>query len=170
MEELKKIESDKDVELLSEEVQDVMNRIPSVVTRWGMTIMAIILGGILIATTLIKLPKTIECPFEGQQIGDTVVLKTTVSSETLNNLLHRDEQRICIYSPMFEQKYSSDGIIGDITAISTFRHSNDHYNTTLTVVLDCDNITTDSIFYGEIQFTISEKTLLQSIVACVKRW
>lgn len=170
MEELKKIESDKDVELLSEEVQDVMSRIPSVIIRWGMTIMAIILGGILIATTLIKWPKTIECPFEGQLIGDTVVLKTTLSSETLNYLLHRDEQRICIYSPMLEQKYSSDGITGYVTDISTFNYSNVQYNTSITIVLEHDKITTDSILYGNVQFIASEKTIFQSIIGSLKRW
>lgn len=166
----KKIESNKDIELLSEEVQEVMNRIPSVIIRWGMTIMAVILGGILIATTLIKWPITIECPFEGQLIGDTVVLKTTVSYEILNYLLHRDEQRVCIYSPMFDQKYSSDGITGRVTDITTFNYSNSQYNTSITIVLEHDNITTDSTLYGELQFIALEKTLIQSIIGSLKRW
>lgn len=171
MDKLKKSVSNKDVELLSEEVQEVMNRIPSAIVRWGMTIMAVIVGGILVAATYIKWPKTIESPFEGQQIGNnTVVLKTALSPETLNYLLHADEQSICIYSPMFQQKYSSDGITGRIMKISTICHSNYQYNTALTVVLDHDKTTPDSIFYGDVQFIVSERTLLQSIVGSVKRW
>ena len=42
MEELKENISYKDVELLSEEVQEVMSRIPSAIVRWGMTLMAVI--------------------------------------------------------------------------------------------------------------------------------
>lgn len=170
MDRLKKTSSNKDVELLSDEVQEIMNRIPSAIIRWGMTIMAVILSGILIAAAYIKWPKTIESPFEGQQIGNIVTLKTTLSSEALNYLLHKNEQSICIYSPMFQQKYSSDGVTGIITNISTFSRSNDQYNTTLTVVLNHDKITPDSIFYGDVQFIVSEKTLLQSIVGSLKRW
>lgn len=164
MDGLRKTISNKDVELLSEEVQEVMNHIPSVIVRWGMSIMAIIVGGLLMASAYIKWPKTIECPFEGEQIGNIVVLRTALSSETLNFLLHSDEQSICIYSPMFEQKYSSIGITGNITNISPFSYSNNQYNTTLTVDLDYNKIILDSIFYGNVQFIVSEKTLLQSII------
>ena len=170
MEKLNNKTSNKDVELLSEEVQEVMNRIPSAIIRWGMTVMAFILGGILIAAAYIRWPQIIECSFEGHQIGNTVVLKTALSPEAMNYLLHRDEQSIRVYSPMFQQKYSSDGITGRINKISTISYSNDHYNTTLTVVMDHNKITEGSIFYGNVQFIVSEKTLLQSIVGSVKSW
>ena len=49
MEEMEE-KSGKNVELLSEEVQEVMNHIPSAIVRWGMTVMAVIVAGILIAT------------------------------------------------------------------------------------------------------------------------
>lgn len=170
MDRSKESSSNKDVELLSDEVQEVMNRIPSAVVRWGMTIMAFVLFGILIAAAYIKWPKTIESPFEGLQIGNNVELKTTLSSETLNYLLHRDGHSICIYSPVFQHKYLSDGVTGKITKISTINRSNEQYNTILTVVLNQDKITLDSIFYGEVRFIVSEKTLLQSIIGGVNRW
>ena len=162
--------SNKDVELLSEEVQDVMNRIPSAIIRWGMTVMAVILGGILIASAYIRWPQIIECSFEGHQVGNIVVLKTALSPKAMNYLLHGDEKSIRVYSPMFQQKYSEDGINAKIKNISILSYSNDQYNTTLTVVLDHNKVTVDSIFYGNIQFIVSENTLLQSIVGSVKRW
>ena len=163
MEELNKT-SGKEVELLSEEVQEVMNRIPSAFVRWGMTIMAIIVTGMLITAAYIKWPQTIECPFEGRQIGEMIELKTTLTPETLNYLLHVNEQAVTVYSPMLQQKYASNGLSGKITTVSTESYSNNQYNTTLTVNLNQDIQTTESILYGDIQLIMSEKTFLQIIV------
>ena len=160
--------SGKNVELLSEEVQEVMNHIPSAIVRWGMTVMAVIVAAILIGTAFIRWPKTIECPFEGQQIGDKVVLKTNMSSETLNYLLHTNNKSVCIFSPMFQQQYSSNGVGGNITQISISSYSNNEYSTNLTVILNKCNLGIDTIFYGDIQFIVSDKTLLQLIVKSVK--
>ena len=160
----------KDVELLSNEVQEVMNRIPSTVVRFRMTIMALILSGILITTAYIKCPKTIESSFEGLQVGNIVELKTSLSDETLNYLLQRDGQSICIYSPMFQQKYSSNEVTGIIAKISIVSRSNDKYNTVLTVVLNNDKLAPDSIFYGDVRFIVLEKTLLQSIIEGLNLW
>lgn len=169
MEELKE-KAGKEVELLSEEAQEVMNRIPSSFVRWGMTIMVIILAGLLIASAYFRWPQTIKCPFEGRQIGEIIELKTTLTPETLNYLLHVDEHAICVYSPMLQQNYDSDGIIGKITKISTYSYSSNQYNTTLTVIPNQNILTPDSILYGDIQLIISEKTLLQSIIEKVQRW
>ena len=168
MEELKE-KSGKEVELLSEEVQEVMNRIPSAIVRWGMTIMVIIVAGLLIASAYIRWPQTIECPFEGRQIGEIIELKTTLSPETLNYLLQVDEQSICVYSPMLQQKYASDGITGKISKISTYSYSSNKYNTSLTVILNQNFLNPDSILYGDIQLIIYDKTLLQLIIEKARR-
>lgn len=165
-----KYNNGKDVEILSEEAQEIMNRIPSAIIRWGMVVMFVVVVGILIASAFIRWPKTIECSFEGQQIGEEIVLKTTVSAETLNYLLHTDNKTVNIFSPMLPQKYSSTGMSGTITKIIPLSHSNSQYKISLIVDTDNNDIKTDTIFYGDMQITISENTLLQLLIRSLKKW
>ena len=79
MEELKESTSYKDVELLSEEVQEVMSRIPSAIVRWGMTVMAIIVVGMLIVAAYVPWPRTIEYPFEGHHDGAKALINVTLT-------------------------------------------------------------------------------------------
>lgn len=44
------------------EAQEVMGRIPSAIVRWGMTVMAVIVGGLFTAACVIPWPQTEECP------------------------------------------------------------------------------------------------------------
>ena len=160
----------KDIEILSGAAQEIMNRIPSAIIRWGMVVMFVVVVGILIALALIRWPKTIEYSFEGQQIGEELVLEATVSAETLNYLLHSHNKTVNIFSPMFPQKYLSTGMSGKITKIIPLSHSNLQYKISLTVDTDNVDIKTDTIFYGDMQITVSEKTLLQLLINSVKQW
>ncbi len=49
--------------LRSEEVREIMNRIPPIIQRWGITIMAIILTILCFIANYIKIPIVEECNF-----------------------------------------------------------------------------------------------------------
>jgi len=51
------------IELMSEEAQEVMNRIPSSLIRWGITVIAIIIGLLIVCATIVKFPLQQTCEF-----------------------------------------------------------------------------------------------------------
>lgn len=161
----------KEVELLSEEVQEVMQRIPSFIVRWGMTIIAIIVIGMLIASAYIRWPKTIECAFEGREMEGVATLTVTLSTETVQYLLqHPQERYVNLFSPMFSEKYSSTGVLGTIMDISVLNNRENEYLTELNVKVPDTIIfhTTNYVFYGKMLLIVSEKTLLQLMLENIR--
>ena len=171
MEEQNNIRSEKDVELLSQEVQEVMQRIPSFIIRWGMSIIAIIISGMLIDSGYIRWPKTIECTFEGLQMERVVILTVTLPDEIVQYLLHHPQERdVNLFSPMFSEMYSSTGVLGTIVDISVLKNLNNEYLTELNVKVP-DAVTfhnTNDVFYGKMLLIVSEKTLLQLMLENIK--
>lgn len=165
MEELKENISYKEVELLSEEVQEVMSRIPSAIIRWGMTVMAIIVIGLLVATAYVPWPQTIECPFEGSLKGTTAVIFVTLSPETARYMSHVDAKRsVTLYSPSFSNDLDN-GISGIINEIS---YGNKYYGSDKAKLdIELFGLMTDNdriqLFSGNILLIVSESTLFQRI-------
>lgn len=48
----------KDVELRSAEVNEIMNRMPPAILRWGNTVLAVIVAGLIVACCYVKWPET----------------------------------------------------------------------------------------------------------------
>lgn len=166
MEELKDNISYKEVELLSEEVQEVMSRIPSAIVRWGMTVMAIIVVGMLIVAVYLPWPESLEVPFEGHRYGYKAVVCISLPSENIRKLLHTgNKQNITLYSPIFSSEYYPNGISGIINDISVVNSTGDGYTTILDIELYNPNNDRDtsSKFSGNILIVISNKTLFQRI-------
>lgn len=166
MEELQKNVSAMKVELLSEDVQEVMNRIPSAIVRWGMTVMAVIVAGLLIVAAYLPWPESIEVPFEGHRYSHKAVVRIPLPSENVREILHTDnKQSITLYSPIFSSGNSQNGISGIINDISVESSTGNGYTTLLDIELcdtnnDCDTIST---FSGNILIVLSNKTLFQRI-------
>ena len=51
-----------DIELRSEEFQEVLSRIPSWIERWGITLIFIVLAGLLIGSWFFKYPDIVSAP------------------------------------------------------------------------------------------------------------
>lgn len=166
MDRLKENISCKDVELLSDEVQEIMSRIPSAIVRWGMTIVTIIVAGLLMIVACLPWPESIECPFVGHRYGSKAIIRITLSPEIVRHLLHtNNKQSITLYSPMLPYEKSQDGISGIINATYVESRSSDKYTTQLDIELYDANNNRDTIspFSGNILLVISEKTLFQRI-------
>lgn len=171
MEELKDSTSYKDVELLSEEVQEVMSRIPSAIVRWGMTIMAIIVIGMLIVAAYVPWPRTMEYPFEGHHDGAKVLINVTLTDAEVRVMSHAKHRNVTLYSPMLSNEYTENGLSGIITDISFENHTNDGYNIILSIELSnaVINQDTSNAFSGNVLLMVSEETLLQRLMSHVKR-
>ncbi len=170
---LKEHVSCKNVELLSEEVQEVMNRIPSAIVRWGMTVMAIIVTGLLIVAAYLPWPESVVVPFEGNLYGSKAVVRTALQSEVVRYLLHTDTKHsITLYSPMFSYDNSKNGISGIINAVSVESNTSDGYTTQLNIEIHDVNNSRDIIntFSGNILLVVSEKTLFQRISEQIRKF
>ena len=170
MEELKENISYKEVELLSEEVQEVMNRIPSAIVRWGMTVMAIIVVGMLIVAAYVPWPRTMEYPFEGHHDGAKALINVTLTDEEVRVISHAKHRNVTLYSPMLSDEFTDNGLSGIITDVSVRHHVDNEYNTELNIKLlntenRCDTMRT---FSGNILLFLSENTLFQRITKHIR--
>lgn len=170
MEELKENISYKEVELLSEEVQEVMSCIPSAIVRWGMTVMAIIVVGMLIVAAYVPWPITMEYPFEGHHDGAKALINVTLTDEEVRIMSHAKHRNVTLYSPMLSDEFTDNGLSGIITDISIENHTNNRYTIILNIELSnaVINHDTSSAFSGDILLMVSEETLLQRLMSHVK--
>lgn len=166
MEELKENISYKDVELLSEEAQEVMSRIPSAIVRWGMTLMAIIVAGLIIAAIYLPWPHSKEYAFEGTLDGAKAIIFVTLPAETIKYISKTNGRYgVTLYSPLFSDDYSESGISGIINDISLGNKYGEGYKAKLDIELS-DIIYNDTIHLctGNIFIITSEATLFQRML------
>ena len=156
----------KAVELRSEEVQEVMNRIPSMVVRWGMTIMAVVVVGLLVTSAYIRWPQTIECPFEWIPNENKSEIIATLSPEALTHITAHKDIMVTLYSPIFSDEYSEKGVSGTIIGFTMDNSRSGSYVVTLNIDLP-DKIIKEGCgprIVGNLMFLISDDTLLKHIV------
>lgn len=153
----------KAVELRSEEVQEVMNRIPPAIVRWGMTIMTIIVTGLLFAATFIPWPETIECMFEWHD-GNEPYIKASLSPETLKLITSERKCNVFLYSPMFNGEYSNKTIPCIITNFTVEDCKDNNYIVQLNISLPKKNVILNGQGVGTILIIITNKTLFQYII------
>lgn len=166
MEELKENISYKDVELLSEEVQEVMSRIPSAIVRWGMTLMAVIVIGLFIASAYIRWPQIIECQFEWFPSEDKSEIIATLPYEALSHILSQKDIEITLYSPLFPSEYSENGVSGIITGFEVYSKRSDSYKIHLNIDINDIIIKKDkgSKIVGSLVIIIEDDTLLKNLI------
>lgn len=152
----------REVELHSGEVQEVMRRIPSALVRWGMTIMALIVAGLLAAAAFIRWPETAESEFLWRGDGAASVITARLSPETVKALSDGTELSTTLYSPMFPDEYAERGVPCSIAEISTVSGPDGFYSARL----ECEappGIDSRYEIRGTLLLMISDKTLLQRL-------
>lgn len=168
MNDLKTNRQENNVELLSDEAQEVMSRIPPAIVRWGMTVMAVIITGMLIAAAVIHWPETVEVPFDGQLQNGEAIITAKFPSEVIRFVLHHDNTPVSLYSPMLPDKYSESGVSGIIADISVLSNNIDSYSVNIKIELVNEAIADGSIISGTMVIITSNKSLLQHIIEQVR--
>lgn len=86
-------ETGKDIELRSEEVQEVMGQIPAWIVRWGITVLFLVVVALLIGSCFFKYPDVItaQMTLTGQHPAATVVAR---SSGKIQDLFVKDNQSV----------------------------------------------------------------------------
>lgn len=160
----------KAVELRSEEVQDVMNRIPSAIVRWGMTMMAVIVTGLLIVAAYLPWPETMECTFEGNSYGTGAVIYVTLAPETAGIISRANNLYVTLYSPMFSDEFADNSISGIITDVSIRHQAGNEYTTLLNIeFLNTENrCDTTYALSGNILLILSDNTLFQRMTKHIR--
>lgn len=168
MDKFKKNISNKEDDLLSEEVQEVMNRIPSAIVRWGMTVMAIIVSGLLITATYVPWPETMEFTFEGSCDGAKASITVTLSPEAVRALSHAKHSHVTLYSPVFSNGYPENGIEGIINQVSIINTLQGYTACLQILFIDANFCYTTNKFSGKMLLILSDSSLLQRMIYNVK--
>lgn len=161
-----KNDSGKAVELRSEEVQEVMNRIPSAIVRWGMTVMAVVVIGLLVASAYIRWPQTIECPFEWIPSENNTVITATLTPDALTHMSSHKVIEATLYSPTFPAEYSENGVSVVITDYTVVNNREDSYIVHLKIDLPYKIIKEDSELkiLGNLLIITSDNTWLEYLI------
>lgn len=166
MDDLKTNRQENNVELLSDEAQEVMSRIPPAIIRWGMTVMAVIVAGMLIAAAYIRWPETLEVPFDGQIQNSETIITAKLSPEVTRFVIHHDSIRVSIFSPMLPDRYSESGATGVISDITIQKNSVESF--LVSMKMDSEAFVDSNIFSGIMVLTTSNKSLLKHIIEQVR--
>ena len=83
----------KDIELRSEEVQEVMGQIPALIVRWGITLLFLVVVALLVGSCFFKYPDVItaDMTLTGQHPATAVV---TRAAGKIQELLVRDNRPV----------------------------------------------------------------------------
>lgn len=162
----------REVELLSAEVQEVMGRMPPAIVRWGMTVMALIVAGMLAAAAYVRWPETAEYSFEGEFDGGAFIVAVSLPPETLQYISSDDGCYVTLYSPVFPDTHEERGISGKISSIAVDDHAVDYYAVTLKINVNHHDIQLDRNrkYSGNMLLLKSDKTLLQLILKNISLW
>ncbi len=156
----------KEPELLSAEVQDIMGRIPPAIVRWGMTVMAVVVAGLLFGASLVKWPERSECRFEGEWDGSAFKVTAPLSPEMLRYVSSEKHCGVTLYSPMFTGIQSENGVSGTISSLSVESHAGDHYTAELTICVDGKDtgLEPNRRYMGSMCLLKSDRTLLELLL------
>lgn len=153
----------KALELRSEEVQEVMNRIPSTIIRCGMTVMAVIVISILFAMAHIRWPKIVECPFEWTPNINESEITATIPPEAIKHLSNENSRHVTLNSKMFPAEYAEIGISAIITdyAVENKQDGSAVVHLNLEFNDSTDIRTCNHKIVGNMMMVMFDKTLLQ---------
>lgn len=96
-----------DIEIRSEEVQEVMNRIPPTIQRWGITVLALIVGVLLAIANFVKIPVTQECDFTiytgaGE---DKLMVSIIIPESAVPSVISNDSTEVVLHSELFSSDF-----------------------------------------------------------------
>lgn len=154
-----------DIELRSEEVQEVMNRVPPAILRWGITVMAVIVAVFICLASFIKIPITEECPFTmiWENNADYPTIKISIPPSAIQAVVSGDKT-VRISSNALPNEFSN-GIAAIITEVSSSVLPDGSYEAAVKLSPDIiELLSKDRIMInGTASIVVSHKTLFSSI-------
>lgn len=160
----------KDIELRSDEVQEVLGQIPPAIQRYGITVMLITVLVLLTGSAFFSYPDTIEVPFvlDSQSQKQPVKPQGFIILTSANIGKIRPGQRVLIRFETFpSQQY--DFIEGRVESVSYIPESNGCYRALITLPqgLVSNNGTAlpfIKLLRGTASVILQERSLLQKII------
>lgn len=154
------------IELRSEEVQEVMNRIPPAIQRWGLTIMIVITGIFISIAFLVKIPITEECQFSvtWEQEGSKPSIKVSLSNATATSVLSKGGAEVRLYSLDFPKELRNT-IYTTILSDSIYQNSNGSYSASVKIDAHIVEILSKdrAAIIGSAYVVTSHKTLIDEL-------
>ena len=81
------------IELRCEEVQEIMEALPSWILRWGITIIAVVLSGLLLGSYFFRYPDSLNAPIVVTSSAPPIELNARATGK-IENLLVHDKQSV----------------------------------------------------------------------------
>lgn len=98
-------EIEHNVELMSEEAQEVMNRIPPSIQRWGISIIGIIIATLIVFASTVKIPLTDTCNFKLEwDNNDHPDITLFIPSSSIQSVVNGNNN-IVLMSEAFPEKF-----------------------------------------------------------------
>ena len=95
------------------EAREVMQAIPPAIVRWGMTVMACIVGMILAAACFIDWPQISSCPCTVQAIqADSCRVSVTLTAQVVESLAKKHLIDFSVTSPLMDEGCEIKGTVG----------------------------------------------------------
>lgn len=110
-------ERNNSIELMSEDAQEVMSKIPPKILRWGITVLGVIIASVVIFAYNIKIPLTETCDFilewNSEVEPNIVVYVPTSAIQSIIN----GQNEVVLCSDAFPQEYDSK-VSAKITSVN----------------------------------------------------
>lgn len=117
-------------DLMSEEAQEVMNRIPSSLIRWGITVIAIIIGMLLFMAMTVKIPLQETCEFmltwDSNNASDPCV-SIKIPSQAIQSVMNGSKDVILISEALPKECNSKVNAIIDSISNNPIKIIDTHY-------------------------------------------
>lgn len=95
------------------EAREVMDRIPSAVIRWGMTVMTVIVAGMLAAACFIRWPVIVECPCNVQMpTADTCCVTVQLPPKVIEYITRGNITKFSVQSPLLNDVITIHANVG----------------------------------------------------------
>lgn len=94
------------------EAQEVMGRIPSAIVRWGMTLMAVIVSGMVVAACFLDWPETEECPCRIHIDNMQCIVTVDLSQKVSSMLIKEKSAQFSVEAPFLGESAVLRGRIG----------------------------------------------------------
>jgi len=106
------------IELRSEEVQELMGKIPPAILRVGISVILVFVILIFIASNFIKYPDIISVPIVAKNVNRMSEIKSVKSGILVD--VHMEYGRVCMGDTLAKVEVSNDGIIDTVCVKSPF--------------------------------------------------
>lgn len=152
------------IELRSDEVQEIMNRVPVAIVRWGITIIAIILALLMGISALVDWPDLVEVPCELSWCdrNDAFIVNIDLTPELLHRIICNNGLDCMVSIPVLDEESCR---IPKILKDDVKRVDNEYY-AIVAVHMDTKGLDIPQDFYplnGKAKFVVSNRTLFQRL-------